>query len=262
MPAVSILSYLHYLHDVNRKLIQRGGMENILYRKPASQRPCYHQLDQPDAARSRHWLDALRHIQNAEARGLALRPLVGLGLVVGHAETSKGVKRLTAPLVFCNVQLIEDDEKPGFVTMEIVWDSVTLNYDLLTLMLGQTPDDEGEASAPPQVGVGGATLARFTDIETDLEKFANDLNPDARFNPNALSKLMKYIVDTVPEFRSVSMSNIPYDHRLLEAIIQKRLAVFFPHRFFFVAPAAGELTTMTALATLIRQIERKPQNAV
>lgn len=93
MPAVSILSYLHYLHDVNRKLIQRGGMENILYRKPASQRPCYHQLDQPDAARSRHWLDALRHIQNAEARGLALRPLVGRSYSEAHLERVEILRR-------------------------------------------------------------------------------------------------------------------------------------------------------------------------
>jgi len=87
MAGVSILSYLHYLHDVNRKLLQRGGLENVLYRKPVSQHPYYHQLDQSDSARPRHWLGSLRHIQNAEARGLALRPLVGLGLVVGQAES-------------------------------------------------------------------------------------------------------------------------------------------------------------------------------
>lgn len=262
MAAVSILSYLHYLHDVNRKLLQRGGLENVLYRKPLSQNPYYHQLDQPDPARPRHWLGSLRHIQNAEARGVALRPLVGFGLVVGQAETSKGIKRLTAPLAFCSVQLVEDDEKPNSVTMETVWDSVTLNYDLLTLFLGQVPEDEGDENGIPEVGVGGATLAVFTEVENDLEKLANDLNPDARFTPNALAKLMKYVHDTVPEFRSVSISAIPYDHRLLEALVQKRPAVFFPHRFFFVAPAAGELTTMTALAALIRQTERRASNAV
>jgi hypothetical protein len=262
MASVSILSYLHYLHDVNRKLLQRGGLENVLYRKPVSQHPHYHQLDQPDSARPRHWLGALRHIQNAEARGLALRPLIGLGLVVGQGETSRGVKRFSAPLAFCNVQLNEDDDKPNFVTMEVIWDSVTLNYDLLTLFLGQVQDDEGVEPGLPQVGVGGSTLAVFTEVEKDLEKLANDFNPDARFTPNALSKLMKYIHDTVSEFRSMSISTTPYDHRLLEALIQKRPAVFFPHRFFFVAPAAGELTTMTALATLIRQTEKKASNAV
>src|SRR5256885_13556685 len=161
MAGVSILSYLHYLHDVNRKLLQRGGLENVLYRKPVSQHPYYHQLDQSDSARPRHWLGSLRHIQNAEARGIALRPLVGLGLIVGQAVTSKGIKRLTAPLAFCNVQLVEDDEKPNSVRMETVWDSVTLNYDLLTLFLGQVPEDEGDENTIPQVGVGGETLAVF-----------------------------------------------------------------------------------------------------
>lgn len=70
---------------------------------------------------------------------------------------SKGAKRFTAPLAFCNAELVEDDEKPNFVTMEIIWDSVTLNYDLLTLMLGQILDDEGDAAAPPQVGVENST---------------------------------------------------------------------------------------------------------
>jgi len=262
MAAVSILSYLHYLHDVNRKLLQRGGLENVLYRKPVSQNPYYHQLDQPDTARPRHWLGSLRHIQNAEARGVALRPLVGLGLVVGQAETMKGIKRLAAPLAFCNVQLVEDDDRPNTVTMEVVWDSVTPNYDLLTLFLGQVPEDEGDENGLPQGGVGGATLAIFTEVENDLETLANDLNPEARFTPAFLSKTMKYVHDTVPEFRSVGVSTMPYDHRLLEALVQNRPAVFFPHRFFFVAPAAGELTTMMALAKLIRQTEGRRSNAV
>jgi len=262
MAAVSILSYLRYLHDVNRKVLQRGGLENVLYRKPVSQHPYYHQLDQPDPNRPRHWLGSLRHIQNAEARGVALRPLLGLGLVVGQEETPKGMKRLTAPLAFCNIQLAEDDEKPNSVTMEPIWDSITLNYDLLTLFLGQVQEDEGDESGVPEVGVGGATLAVFTEVENDFERLANDLHPDGRFTPSVLSKLMKYIHDNVPEFRKVSISAVPYDHRLMEALVQKRPAIFFPHRFFFVAPAAGELTTMTALTSLIRQTERRASNAV
>jgi hypothetical protein len=73
---------------------------------------------------------------------------------------------------------------------------------------------------------------------------------------------MKYIHDNVPEFRSVSIATMPYEHRLLDALVQKRPAVFFPHRFFFVAPASGELTTMTALAKLIRQTERNSPDAI
>jgi hypothetical protein len=262
MSAVSILSYLHYLHDVNRKLLQRGGLENVLYRKPVSQHPYYHQLDQPDPARPRHWLGSVKHIQNAEARGVALRPLVGFGLLVGQLEISKRVKRLTAPLAFCNVQLVEAEDRPNSVIMEPIWDSVTLNYDLLTLFLGQVPEDENDESGAPQVGVGGSTLAVFTEIEKDLERFASDVNPDKRFSLNAMSMLMKYIHDNVPEFRCVGISETPYVHRLLDSVVQSRPPVFFSHRFFFVAPAAGELTTMTALAKLIRQLERRSPDVV
>lgn len=259
-----ILSYLRYLHDVNRKLLQRGGLENVLHRKPASQHPYYHPLDQPDANRPRHWLGSLRHIENAQARGVSLRPLVGLGLVVGQLDSAKGPKRLTAPLAFCNARLVEDEERPNAVKMEILWESVTLNYDLLTLFLGQTQDDEPDEDGNrlPQSGVGGSTLSVFTEVENDLERWANDANPDFRFDLAAQAKVMKYIHDTVPEFRSVSISTAPYDHRLLEALVQRRPPVFFAHRFFFVASAAGELTTMTALAALIRQTERRNGDAV
>jgi len=264
MSAVSILSYLRYLHDVNRKLLQRGGLENVLYRKPVSQHHYYHQLDQPDPNRPRHWLGSLKHIENAQARGVSLRPLVGFGLVVGQINTDKGLKRLAAPLVFCSARLVEDDERPNSVQMEILWESVTLNYDLLTLFLGQMQDDDPDEDGNrlPQSGVDPNTLARFSDVEKDLERWANDANPDARFNLAAQSEVMKYIHDTVLEFRSVSISTTPYDPRLLDALVQKRPPVFFAHRFFFVAPAAGELTTMTALAALIRQTERRTRNAV
>lgn len=229
----------------------------MLYRKPLSQNPYYHQLDQPDPNRPRHWLGSLRHIQNAEARGVALRPLLGLGLVVGQIATQKGSKRLCAPFAFCNVLLEEEEERPNLVTMEVVWDSVTLNYDLLTLFLGQVPEDEGDETGIPETGVGGATLAVFTEIESDLEKLANGPNPDTRLDSGTLSRLAKYVRDNVPEFSGVSISSSPYEHRTLDALVQKRPVCFYPHRFFFVAPAAGELTTMTALAALIRQTEAR-----
>ncbi len=257
MAAVSIFSYLHYLHDVNRKLLQRGGLENVLYRKRLSQSPYYHQLDQPDPARPRHWLAALRHIQNAEARGLALRPLIGLGLIVGQVTTQKGIKRICAPLAFCSVQLIEDEAAPNVVSMEIMWDSVTLNYDLLTLFIGQVGEEENGEADIPQDGVGGATLAVFTEVEDDFEQLAADAHPEARLDSPSLLRLMKYIRDNVPEFAGVSLPGVPYEHRLLDALVQKQPPAFFGHRFFFVAPAAGELTTMMALAALIRQTERR-----
>jgi hypothetical protein len=127
----------------------------------------------------------------------------------------------------------------------------------LTLFLGQVPEDEGDETGMPETGVGGATLAVFTEIENDLEKLANGLSPDTRLDSATLSRLMKYVRDNVPEFSGVSMSSSPYEHRMLDALVQKRPACFYPHRFFFVAPAAGELTTMTALAALIRQTERR-----
>ncbi|MBI2926460.1 MAG: hypothetical protein HYY24_12265 [Verrucomicrobia bacterium] len=266
MPGVSVISYLRYLHDVNRKLLQRGGLENVLYRKAASQNPFYHQFDQPDPARPAHWLSALRHLQNSEARGVALRPLLGFGLVLGQVETWKGWKRVAAPFAFCNSRLIEDEDRPNSVQFEPLWDTITLNYDLLTLFLGQEEpdelDDSDSTSLLPKQGVGGQVLAVFTQIEQDLERLACDLNPDARLIGPELAPMINYVRNSVAEFRSVRVSNAPYEQRRLAEFVESRSPVFFAHRFFFIAPAAGELTTMTALAELIRQSERKNQNAL
>ena len=256
----NIISYLRYLHDVNRKLLnQRGGLENVLYRKPASQLPNYHPLDQPDPNRPRHWLGSLRHIENSQSRGVSLRALVGFGLVVGQFNSTLKVKKLAAPLAFCDARLVEDEQRPNSVQMRIIWESAALNYDLLTLFVGQSVDDDPDEDGNrlPPTGVGGATLAVFTEVENDLERWASDANPDARFSLSAQTQAMNYIRASVPEFRSVGISPTPYDHRLLDALVLKRPPVFFPHRYFFVAPAAGELTTMTALASLIRQSEGK-----
>jgi hypothetical protein len=261
----NIVSYLHYLHDVNRKLLnQRGGLENVLYRKPASKHHYYHPLDQPDPNRPRHWLGSLRHIQNAQARGDSLRALVGFGLVVGQFTSGLKVKNLAAPLMFCDALLEEDEDRPNSVRMRMVWESAALNYDLLTLFVGQATEDDPDEDGNrlPQTGVGGATLAVFTEVENDIERWSNDVNPDARFNLSAQTQAMNYIRASVPEFRSVSISPTPYDHKLLDALVRRRPPVFFAHRYFFVAPAAGELTTVTALASLIRQSEGSGRNAV
>lgn len=266
MPGVSILSYLRYLHDVNRKLLQRGGLENVLYRKAAKQNPCYHQYDQPDPSRPAHWLATMRHLQNNEARGVALRPLIGFGLMVGQVQTAKGLKKLSAPFAFCNARLIEDEDRPNAVQLEPLWDTITLNYDLLTLFLGQIKkeeDDESDSvSMLPSQGVGSQALDVFNTVEQDLERFAAELHPDTRLKGSTLSGLINYVRNGVVQFQAVEVAVAPYDHRKLAEFIEQRRPLFFAHRFFFVAPAAGELTTMTALKELIRQSDGRGRRAV
>jgi len=76
------------------------------------------------------------------------------------------------------------------------------------LFLGQTPDDDpdNDGNPSPKSGVDPNTLARFTDVENDLERWANDADRDGSFNLVAQTNVMKFIHDTVPEFRNVSIS--------------------------------------------------------
>ncbi len=264
MAGVSIVSYLRYLHDVNRKLLQHGGLESVLYRKPASKNPCYLQLDHPDPARPRHLLATLRHIENAEAKGSFWRPLVGFGLIVGQLDTPKGIRRLSAPLAFCGASLAEEEDRPSSVQMIPQWDSITLNYDLLAFFLKQEADEEDtNGSLLPKVGLDANTLRVFTEAEEELERHASSANPDHRLTHDALSQTMKYIRDGVPELRSIAVRGDPYDHRRLDKeLAELTPPVFFAHRFFFLAPSAGELTTMSGLATLIRKTEKPKPNGL
>jgi hypothetical protein len=187
-------------------------------------------------------------------------------LFIGQVEKGNRVRKLAAPLCFCPVDLLNDDESPT-VTHNIRWESVTLNYDLIALVLGDEADEEAE-DLPfrlPQTSrqIPPPKLRVFTDMESKFDrqiddaKFQNDL-----LRGSELHSLMVKIKSELSEFGATRISNDLFDIRKLGEFIgpqdllnQAAKFTFFPHRFLFVAPVAEQLATYIALRELIRQTE-------
>jgi len=257
MSEFSILSYLNYLRDVNRKLIQRGGLDNTLYRKSSKQSPYYIKLDATELDKNKHFLNSLRHIQRSNALGLPLNPLIGIGLIVGKVEVSSRSKNIAAPLMFCNAELIEDMDTPNKVDLNTFWESCTLNYDFITTILGHNRDDETNSSYY-NGNVSPDTLARFSEVEDKIDQICLGSDIESKINPEWVLDIMKYITENVVQFNEIQLFDKSYKFELnkLDKLVQNGRLVFIPHIYYFISPAVGELTTVTAMNLLIKQLQR------
>jgi hypothetical protein len=255
MSQIPVISYLRYLSEVSRKILQRGGMENVLYRKSRKQDPCYFDFDRPSIHRPAYLRGVHRLLQEQPGRGLFL----GLGLIVGQLQKDGRKRSIAAPLLFCMAEIDPDEENQSKVQLEIAWDSIELNYDLLTLFLEQKDQEEAEGSFQNPIAfdnrISPEKLKVLSDIERELEHGAEDKGYQNQLKQGPkLRELMKLIHDNIAEFGNVAFSNQEYDNRSLENFSARSERTFFAHRFLFVAPVADQLSTSVALHKLIRQV--------
>jgi hypothetical protein len=256
MSEIPVISYLRYLKEVSRKILQRGGYENVLYRKPRRQDPYYFDFDRPSVNRAAYLRGIYTLLQEQAGKGLFL----GLGLITGQVEKHGRKRNLAAPLLFCPLELVQEEDNPSQVELEVLWDSITLNYDLVTMFLEQKDEEQGEdASQIPLAFEGRISLEKLkiiSDIEHELDQHAEEVVYQAQLKQGPkLRELMKLLRDNIADFAQISLSNDPYDHRLLEAYVSLRRPTFFSQRFLFLAPVADQLSTSVALQKLIRQVE-------
>src|SRR5665213_1246400 len=108
MSQIPVISYLRYLSEVSRKILQRGGLENVLYRKTKKQDACYFDFDHSSIHRPAYLRGVHTLLQEQSGRGLFL----GLGLIAGQIQKNGKKRNLAAPLFFCMVELDPDEENP------------------------------------------------------------------------------------------------------------------------------------------------------
>jgi hypothetical protein len=96
MNGLSVISYLGYLHEVSRKILQRGGFENVLHGKTKRQSPCYLDFDRPAVERPAYLRNVGVLLNEQPGKGLFL----GLGLITGQLEGTGRKRNLSAPLFF------------------------------------------------------------------------------------------------------------------------------------------------------------------
>jgi hypothetical protein len=157
--------------------------------------------------------------------------------------------------MFCNAELVEDLDNPNKIDINVFWDSCTLNYDFITTMLGQNRDEDinlvrTNSYVEPEI------LARFSEVEDQIDQIIS--RDESEMNLVWISSIMKYIAENVKLFSDIKLKEIGHKflYKDLEQLIQKQNnLMFIPHKYFFISPAVGELTTVTSLNLLIKQLE-------
>jgi|GEM_PF-3178953 len=257
-----VISYLHYLQEVSRKILLRSGFENVLYRKSKKQNPCYFDFKKID-----HLQEYLLRVRAVLQRDFTRGLYIGFGLFVGRLTRNQRNRSVAAPLFFCSVDL-DSDSKPNTVSPEIRWSSITLNYDLITLILEQEIDRQDEELELPPIDnvIAPEKLKLLSEIEDEFErKVETESYQKQLLSGEKLTSFVDAMKRQISDFDSVGMANTEFDFKEIGALVDNRESLFsdgrlkgltfFPHIFFFAAPVPEQLATYIALREMIRQIK-------
>jgi len=240
-------SYLSYLQEMSRKISQRQGMENVLYRK-TKKSPSFYRASK-DIEQS-YLRQVKEHLDKEGDRQL----FFGNGLVLGTIQKNNIQKAVAAPLISLLVDL-EFDERGRTLTWDVVRESVSLNYDLMILMLGQDNDEDGDSPEWTEGGIDILSLEAFEDIEQDFETVLKQPRSSELLKAEISEKVFGKIQSGVSEFRLTLFSEQAYTPDLLEGSIrQSQKLVFYNHQFLFASLMPNQLSTHTALRQLLLEV--------
>lgn len=167
----SVARYLQYLKEISRKIVVREGFEAVLggtgRKKQDAVRQAWELETRVSASHpQRQWWEAV---------GLALdrqadrRLFLGLGLVAGRFNG----RRIAAPVVFVELE-VQRDEATQTLELLYDWETLSLNYDLLSTLTGALQEEEDLLDA--------ALLERemvFVEtFERDMERLFPGCQPD------------------------------------------------------------------------------------
>ncbi|AFY49718.1 hypothetical protein Nos7524_3945 [Nostoc sp. PCC 7524] len=247
-----IQAYLSYLQEMSRKISLRSGMENILYRKTKKNHPYYMPADSID---TRYLKQVKDHIDKEADRKLFLAN----GLVVGTVQKRKENKYIASPLIYFLVD-IDIDESSRQLRTEIEWDSASLNYDLITLILER---DLTELEIEIEDNHFMEQRNYFTDkaevfeeIELDLENYIKQDNLLETLNVTYIAKgIFIKLQQEIEEFKQALISDEFFNKNKLDDYINNECLTFFNHQFFYIGSLPGQLSTFTALRKLIQEVK-------
>src|ERR1700744_658052 len=94
---------------------------------------------------------------------------LGLGLFAGQMERKERKRYIAGPLFICAVDL-EGEADSNTMTYDIRWNSITLNYDLITMILEQEDRDEEDNGLPfIENQIAPEKLKILSEIEDEIE---------------------------------------------------------------------------------------------
>jgi hypothetical protein len=179
---------------------------------------------------------------------------LGNGLITGSLQKKQTKKYITAPLIYFLVK-IDLDENGRSLNYRIEWDSVSLNYDLITLILEQDLDEDDEEIGLQSAGIDANKLEVLEDIENHLENILRQ--ESERLMDAALAvQTFQQIHEKIPEFNQINYSTDNFTLKKLENLGSNRQVelTFYSHRFSYIASLPGQLSTYTALRKLILEV--------
>jgi len=242
----TVQAYLSYLQEMSRKISLRTGMENTFYGKTKKNSHCYRPFEDADA-------QYLRDVRSLLEKESDRQLFLGNGLIAGFFKKKQVKKYVAAPLIYFLVK-IDLDENGRSLIYHIEKDSVSLNYDLITLVLEQDLDeDDDERTGFQSAGVDTNKLEVLEDIENSLEHLVKHESEKLTSNSLATQTFQK-IHGKIPEFKQVEFSREGFTDQKIENLGSTELT-FYNHRFFYVASLPGQLSTYTALRKLILEVK-------
>lgn len=243
-----VQSYLAYLQEMSRKISLRTGMENIFYGKSKNNPHYYRSFEDVDS-------QYLRNVRNYLEKESDRQLFLGNGLIAGSFKKKQSKKYVTAPLIYFLVKTDLDENERSFI-YSIEWDSVSLNYDLITLILEQDLEEEQEEEMGFQsAGVDTNKLDVLEDIENRLENMLKQQS-NSLISKVLAVETFQQISEKVSEFNTVEFSTEEFTLQKIENLGSnaKVELSFYNDRFFYVASLPGQLSTYTALRKLILEV--------
>lgn len=247
-------SYIQYLRDVSRKIVNRAGFENVLPAETRKKKNYYYSLDKYSnivelfkddeysiPKSERQFAEYVKTVNSFLLSSDEHRWFFGLGLIHGKYEGST----LLAPLVtvICNI----NNSDNGNVQINIDEQSYQVNYDLLAKFLNIKIDEEADEERV------------LTQEEEDkfraIEEIENEIFSSARRNkiPD-IEEIFSKLKNRISNFQQVKEngSGFNYEARFQAEPLFGSL-LFTHHIFCFVRNVPNILSTYEALNDLLNQ---------
>ena len=245
-------SYIQYLRDVSRKIVNRAGFENVLPNETRKKKNYYFNLDTySDLAQifqddeytiplsEQGFIEYLKTVNSFLQSNDDYRWFLGLGIVHGKYEDSW----LCAPLITV-IANINNEE--GKFQINIDKQSYQINYDLLAKFLNIKIDEESDEERI----LTQEEEAKFRAIE----EIENEIFSLAQQNkiPNTL-EIFRKLKEKISHFQNIQENN--KDGFINETRFKEFLGTtyFTEHNFCFIRNVPSILSTYEALNDLLSQ---------
>ena len=241
-----VQAYLAYLQEMSRKISQRKGMENVLYGKTKTTPHYYCPLGNES---KQYFRSVESHLTKNADRLL----FVGNGLMVGCLQRQRTLKYIASSLIYAPVNIELDNN--GEYNYSIELESISINYDLITLLLGQDSDEENDDEFPEErAGIDTKILDILEKIEMKLQTLVQDESKIDITNNELGKEIFNELKNSFSSLSQVEVLTEEFKLEYLQKNAMESGLKFYNHSFFYVASSPGQLSTYAALRRLIMEV--------